>query len=150
MNFSAPDPEFQERALTSFDSQGFLRHIGAKIVELRPGHCEVQVAFRDQLTQQHGYFSGGVVAALADVASGYAAFSLLEADASNVTVEFKLNFLAPASGEHLIARGSVIKSGKILTVCQSNVFSVSGGSEKLCATAISTLIALPGKAEKGA
>jgi uncharacterized protein (TIGR00369 family) len=148
MKIEARDPRYDQRTRSSFDSQGFMHHLGAKIVEVRPGNVVVEVHFGEFLSQQHGYFHGGVVAALADVASGYAAFSLLEPDASNVTVEFKLNLLAPAEGERLIARGSVIKTGNTLTVCQSNVFSVTAAGEKLCATALSTFMALPGKAER--
>ena len=148
MKLQARDPNYDERTYASFDRQGFMHHLGARIVELQPGHVVVEVKFGEPLSQQHGYFHGGVVAALADVASGYAAFSLLEADASNVTVEFKLNLLAPAEGERLVARGSVIKPGKTLTVCQSNVFSATGAGERLCATALGTFMALPGRAER--
>jgi uncharacterized protein (TIGR00369 family) len=148
MELQARDPNFDERTRASFNKQGFMHHLGARIIALRPGFVEVEVPFAQSLSQQHGYFHGGVVATLADVASGYAAFSLLDPDASNVTVEFKVNLLAPAEGARLIARGSVIKPGKTLTVCQSNVFAASGDGEKLCATALATFMALPGKAER--
>ena len=148
MELQARDRNYEARTRASFNKQGFMHHLGARITNLRPGFVEVQVPFAESLSQQHGYFHGGVVATLADVASGYAAFSLLDPDASNVTVEFKVNLLAPAEGARLIARGSVIKPGKTLTVCQSNVFAASGGNEKLCATALATFIALPGKAER--
>lgn len=148
MELQARDPNYDERTRASFNKQGFMHYLGARITTLRPGFVEIEVPFSESLSQQHGYFHGGVVATLADVASGYAAFSLLDPDASNVTVEFKLNLLAPAEGERLIARGSVIKPGKTLTVCQSNVFT--GAKEKLCATALATFMALPGKAERAA
>jgi uncharacterized protein (TIGR00369 family) len=148
MELQARNPNYEQRTLDSFDRQGFMHHLGARITEVRPGHVEVAVAFGERLSQQHGYFHGGVVAALADVASGYAAFSLLDPGDSNVTVEFKLNLLAPAEGERLIARGFAIKPGKTLTVCQSNVFCVASAAEKLCATALATFMALPGKAER--
>jgi uncharacterized protein (TIGR00369 family) len=148
MELQASDPNYAQRTHESFSRQGFMHHLDAQMNDVRPGHVEVEVHFGDALSQQHGYFHGGVVAALADVASGYAAFSLLEPESSNVTVEFKLNLLAPAVGQRLIARGSVLKPGKTLTVCQSNVFSVTGGFENLCATALSTFMALPGKAER--
>jgi uncharacterized protein (TIGR00369 family) len=148
MELQARNPNYGERTRASFDKQGFMHHLGARITNVRPGFVEVEVPFADSLSQQHGYFHGGVVATLADLASGYAPFSLLDPDASNVTVEFKLNLLAPAEGARLIARGSVIKPGKTLTVCQSNVVAASGDSEKLCATALATFMALPGKAER--
>jgi uncharacterized protein (TIGR00369 family) len=150
MSFTARDPEFQQRMRASFDRQGFMRHLGARMVDLQPGYCEMEVAFAEQLSQQHGYFHGGLVASLADNASGYAAFSLTEADASMVTVELKMNFLAPACGERLVARGSVIKPGKTLTVCRCDVICVDGGCEKLCAIALATFIALPDKPERSA
>lgn len=148
MELQARDPMYDERTRASFNKQGFMHHLGASITKLRPGFVEVEVRFAESLSQQHGYFHGGVVATLADVASGYAAFSLLDPDASNVTVEFKLNLLAPAEGARLVARGSVIKPGKTLTVCQSNVFATSRNGEKLCATALATFMALPGKPER--
>ena len=148
MKLEARDPDYDRRTRASFERQGFMDHLGARIVDVQPGTVVVEVPFGDSLSQQHGYFHGGVVAALADVASGYAAFSLLAPDATNLTVEFKLNLLAPAEGEKLIARGSVIKPGKTLTVCQSDVFAVSASGEKLCATALGTFMALPGKPER--
>ena len=122
MELQARDPNYDERTYASFDRQGFMHHLGARIVELQPGHVVVEVKFGEPLSQQHGYFHGGVVAALADVASGYAAFSLLEPDASNVTVEFKLNLLAPAEGERLVAH-------RLPEQC---VFGDRGRRETLC------------------
>jgi len=146
--FTSPDPDFQQRMCSSFSRQGFLRHLGVKMIDLQPGYCEMEVGFGDQLSQQHGYYHGGLVATLADVAGGYAAFSLTEPDASMVTAEFKINFIAPASGERLIARGSVIKPGKTLTVSQCEVVCVKDKVETVCAVALATFIALPGKPEK--
>lgn len=148
MELHARDLNYAKRTQESFDRQGFMHHLGTRIIDVHPGHVEIEVDFGEALSQQHGYFHGGVVATLADVAGGYAAFSLLEPESSNVTVEFKLNLLAPADGQRLVARGSVLKIGKTLTVCKSDVFSVSGDSEKLCATALGTFMALPGKVER--
>jgi uncharacterized protein (TIGR00369 family) len=142
------DPNFRERMDASFRRQGFLQLMGVRMVELQPGRCVMEVPFGDQLSQQHGYFHGGAVATLADVAAGYAAFSLTRPDASMVTVEFKLNFLAPAAGDRLVARGSVIKPGKTLTVCHCEVACIKDGVETLCATALATFITLSGKPEK--
>lgn len=146
--FTSPDPGFRQRMRSSFSRQGFLRHLGVEMIDLQPGYCEMEVAFGEQLSQQHGYFHGGLVATVADVAAGYAAFSLTESDASMVTAEFKINFIAPAKGERLIARGSVIKPGKTLTVCQCDVVCINDGAETMCAVALATFIALPGKPEK--
>jgi uncharacterized protein (TIGR00369 family) len=117
-----------------------MRLIGATIKTLETGYCEIHLPFRAELSQQHGYFHGGVIGALADVASGYAAFSLLPPKSTNVIVEFKLNLLAPAVSERLIGRGFVLKAGRTLTVCRSDVFATSNTAEKLCATALATFM----------
>lgn len=148
MRLEARDPNYSLRVRESFNRQGFMHHLGARMNDVVPGYVELEVEFGDALSQHHGYFHGAVVAALADVASGYAAISLMEPDSSGVTVEFKLNLVTAADGERLVARGSVLKPGRTLTVCQSNVFSVTGDSETLCATALGTFMALPGKAER--
>ena len=141
----ATDPDTERRSRENFGKQGFMRHIGATMEVLKSGFCEIHLPFRAELSQQHGYFHGGVIGAVADVASGYAAFSTLPADATNVTVEFKLNLLAPAVGQRLIGRGSVLKAGRILTVCRSDVFALSDGVEKFVATALATFIAIQPK-----
>jgi len=146
--FTSPDPDFQQRMRSSFNRQGFLRHLGVQMVDLQPGYCEMGVVFSDQLSQQHGYFHGGLVATVADVAGGYAAFSLTGPDTSMVTAEFKINFIAPAKGERLIARGSVIKPGKTLTISQCEVVCINDEVETVCAVALATFIAFPGKPEK--
>ena len=101
--------------------------------------------YRPDLTQQHGFFHGGLVGTLADNAGGYAAYTLMPADASILTVEYKINLLAPADGDLLIARGNVSRSGRTLTVCRSAVHVARSGTETLCAEALVTLMALPGR-----
>lgn len=145
MAIQVRNPAFAADARANFSSQAFMRLLGAEIADLGPGYCEVHLPFRQDLTQQHGYFHGGVVATLADVASGYAAFTALEAGGTNVTVEFKLNLLAPAQGAKLVARGTVVRAGRALTVCGSDVFGEEDQVRKLCATALATFMALPGK-----
>lgn len=116
--------------------------IGAKLTNIQPGLCEIQVPFKKELTQQNGFFHAGIVGTLADNTGGYAAFSLMKPDDSVLTVEYKLNLLSPAKGETLIARSKVLKAGKKLTVCFSEVFVKNKKVEKLCATALVTLISL--------
>lgn len=139
------DPSFEIRVRGSFSRQQFMRHLGAELVSILPGVCEIQVPFQGDLTQQHGFFHAGVSGAIADSAAGYAAFSLMPADSSVLTVEYKLNLLAPARGERLVARASVIKSGRTLKICSADVFAVQQGEEELCATMLSTLIVLVGR-----
>ncbi len=134
--------EYKSRVQSSFDQQKFMKHLGAELNQIEPGMCEIHLPYHESLTQQNKYFHAGVISTLADTAGGYAAFSLMNPEDSVLTVEYKLNLLAPAKGELLIVRSSVLKSGKTLTVCTSNVFVVSNNQEQLCATATITLIAL--------
>jgi uncharacterized protein (TIGR00369 family) len=141
------NPNYQDRVRSSFARQGFMRLLGARISRLTPGFCELEVPYRQELSQQHGYFHGGVAATLADVAGGYAAFSLMDATSAVLTVEFKLNLIVAAEGDHLVARGTTLKSGRTLTVCRSEVVSLKEGQETLCASALGTFMALAGKAD---
>jgi len=136
-----------ERGRESFSRQGLMTHLGAEVVALRPGHCEIQVRYRKELTQQHGYFHAGVGAAIADSAAGYAAFTLMSADSSVLTVEYKINLLAPAQGDFLLARARVVRSGKTLKICATDVFGLKNGKETLCATMLSTIMALAGHSD---
>lgn len=124
-----------------------MRHLGARLASLEPGVAEIHVPFRQELTQQHGYFHAGVTGAIADSACGYAAYTLMPADATVLTVEYKLNLLAPADGEELIARANVVKAGRTLTICIADVFVRRTGEEKHCATMLATEMCLPGKAD---
>jgi uncharacterized protein (TIGR00369 family) len=146
--FETRDPEFQAKVRDSFERQGLMKHLGAQLSELRPGHCEIRVPFRDELSQQHGYFHAGVTGAIADSAAGYPAFSLMPPGCSALSVEYKLNLLAPAQGQLLIARAQVIRSGRTLTVARADVFVVKDGVEDLCATFLSTIMVLAGKLDR--
>jgi uncharacterized protein (TIGR00369 family) len=131
----------------SFARQGLMKHLGAELTGLSSGQCEIRVSHRPELTQQHGYFHAGVTASIADSASGYAAYSTMPADATVLTVEYKINLVAPAEGDALIARGRVLRSGKTLKICAADVFVVKGGQEILCATSLSTIMALAGRSD---
>jgi uncharacterized protein (TIGR00369 family) len=131
----------------SFARQGLMKHLGAELTALRSGECEIRVRHRRELTQQHGYFHAGVTASIADSASGYAAYSTMPPDSSVLTVEYKINLVAPADGDLLIARGRVLRSGRTLKICAADVFVVDGKREILCATSLSTIMALPGRSD---
>ncbi len=150
--FLPKDEHFVERIRASFERQQFMETIGAKLIRIEPGFCEIHVPYDSRLTQQHGFFHAGVVGTVADNAAGYAAFSLMAATSSILTVEFKLNLISPADGNLLIGRSTVLKNGKTLTICRSDVFIVKAGSsgegEKLCAASQSTLIELGEKADR--
>jgi uncharacterized protein (TIGR00369 family) len=119
--FNAEDPGFESGVRQSFERQGLMKHLGAELVELTAGHTTIRVRFRAELTQQHNYFHAGVSGAIADSACGYAASTLMPADSSVLTVEYKLNLLAPAEGEQLTARARVVRSGRTLKVCAADV-----------------------------
>jgi uncharacterized protein (TIGR00369 family) len=142
--FAPRDPEFERRVRNSFARQAFMAHIGAAIARLVPGEVDLVCPARPELTQQHGLFHAGVTSAIADSAAGYAALSLFEPGTGVLTTEFKINLLAPAKGERLLARGRVIRPGRTLTVCRSDVFALAGSKEVQCAAALLTMMQLPG------
>ncbi|MDA1357608.1 MAG: PaaI family thioesterase [Proteobacteria bacterium] len=140
MPFTPRNPDYAAVVRESYARQTFMLHLGAELGEIAPGRCTVHLKARKELTQQNGFLHGGVVAALADVAGGYAAFTLFEPGTDILTVEIKINYLAPASGEALIARSEVIKSGRTLTIVRCDVFAINDGVETLCAAGQGTLM----------
>lgn len=143
--FEPLDPHFAQRVRASFARQRIMALIGAELAEVRPGACEIRLPFKDDLTQQDGFFHGGVVGTIADSAGGYAAFTLMPADSRVLTVEYKMNLLSPGDGELLIARGEVLKAGRTLVVSRADVAVVKDGREKLCATLLQTLMTVQDK-----
>jgi uncharacterized protein (TIGR00369 family) len=145
MNAPAPrfqplDPDFATRVRASFDRQAAMRLIGARLTRVEPGCAEIELDYRDELTQQKGYLHGGVVGMIADSACGYAAYSLMPATSSLVTVEYKINLLAPATGRTLHARGEVLKPGRSLSITRGEVRTDQG---VLVALMQQTLMMLP-------
>jgi uncharacterized protein (TIGR00369 family) len=143
MRFAVQDPDFEERVRASFARQKLMSTIGAELTRVAPGEAEITLPYRDDLTQQHGFIHAGIVATLADTACGYAAFSLMPADAAILTVEYKINLMSPATGERLIARGRVLRPGRTLTVCAGEVIAYRQGKGKTVATMLATMMALP-------
>ncbi len=139
------DPDFESRIRASFARQGAMKLIGARLARVEPGFVEVELPFRPELTQQHGYFHAGMTSIIADTAAGYAAYSLFPADSTVLTVEFKINFVAPARGERLLATGWVIKRGRTLTPCQMDVAGVENGVATVCAAGLATMMCLAGR-----
>jgi len=144
----AVDPNFEARVRDSFARQGAMRLIGARMGRVEPGYCEIELPYRDDLTQQHGLFHGGIVSAIADTAGGYATYTLFPAEDSLLTVEYKINLLAPGSGDKLIAYGRVKKAGRTLTVCELEVVAVKAGETTLCACGFATLLRLAGSPDR--
>jgi uncharacterized protein (TIGR00369 family) len=144
MQFTPLNSDFAMRVRGSFARQAAMRLIGAALTEVTPGQVTIVLPVRDELTQQHKFVHGGVVGMIADSAGGYAAFTLMPADASVLTVEYKINMLAPATGETLVARGAVLKPGRTVSVVRADVFGVTAGKEKLVATMQQTLMVMHG------
>ena len=146
--FAARDPRFAERVRASFSRQGLMGLLGAELTTLEPGRCEIRLSFRPDLCQQHGFFHGGVVGAIADSAAGYAGYTLMPADSSVLTVEYKLNLLAPADGDTLVARGAVLRPGRTLVVTRADVSVTKEGAQTLCATMLQTLMTMHGRPDQ--
>jgi uncharacterized protein (TIGR00369 family) len=143
--FVPSDPGYAARVKSSFDRQEAMRLIGARIADLGPGFCSIELPFRHDLTQQHGYIHAGIVSAIADSAGGYAGFTLFPAGSSVLTVEYKLNLLAPASGERLIAEAEVVRPGRTLSITRGEVYAETAGKRALCAVMQQTLMVMAGK-----
>ncbi|MBL8311161.1 MAG: PaaI family thioesterase [Burkholderiales bacterium] len=131
--------------LNIFNAQGAMRLIGARLTEVDEGVAEFELDFRPELSQQDGFFHAGIIATLVDTAGGCAGATTMPASSGVLTVEYKLNVLAPGNGDKLRARGEVIKSGRTLTITQGKVWVTRDGKETLCALMQQTLIALPQK-----
>jgi len=124
----------------SFARQQFMATVGAELVRVAPGQVDVQLRPNPRLTQQHGFLHAGVVIAVVDSACGYAALTLMEEAAEVLTVELKVNLLAPATGERLLAQGRVLRSGKTLTVCSGEALAIADGTETIVATLLTTMM----------
>ena len=138
--FEAQDPNFESRVRASFDKQHFMATIGAKLARVAPGEVDIEVATRDDLVQQHGFLHAGVVSSAADSACGYAALSLMPAGVAVLSIEFKTNLLAPATGDRIVARAHVIRAGRTVTVCWAEVVAFAGETERLVATMVGTMM----------
>ncbi|MEU7860531.1 PaaI family thioesterase [Nonomuraea sp. NPDC049141] len=141
-------PEVRARIQASFDRQGLMRHLGARIAHIASGCVRIVLPSRPEVTQQHGYVHAGASSAIADSAGGYAAFTLAPENTSVLTVEYKINLLAPAVGDHIEAVGTVLRSGRTLAVCQLQVFGVQDGHRSLVATGQQTLMFVKERAEQ--
>ncbi len=131
---------FEQAARSSFESQRLMATLGARMTRVAAGEVEIRVPFRSDLTQQHGFLHAGVLSSALDSACGYAAFTLMPEGAGVLTVEFKINLLAPARGEELVARARVLRAGRTLTVCEGEAAMMSGGKEKPVATMLATVM----------
>lgn len=143
--FDPQDPGFEARVRDSFARQGAMRTLGAQLASVAPGRVEIALDWAEGLTQQHGFLHAGIVSAALDSACGYAGFSLMPVEAAVLTIEFKINLLAPAKGQRFRMVGQVIKPGRTITVCEGQAFAIDQGREKRIATMGCTLMAVVGR-----
>jgi uncharacterized protein (TIGR00369 family) len=141
-SFEPQTARFEERVRESFARQGLMKTINARLIQVAPGEVSIELPFRDDLTQQHGYLHAGIVTSIADTACGYAALTLMPADADVLSVEYKINLLSPARGEKLVARARVKRAGRNLTVCEAEVLAINGDEEKPIALMLSTMMSV--------
>lgn len=138
--FEPQNPDFEAEVRLRFRQQPYNLSIGAEITDVRPGVVEVILPAREDLVQHNGFFHGGAIAGLADIAGGFAGWSLVAPDQGMLTVEYKLNIVAPGKGHQLRAIGEVISRGRSIIVTRIDVFGVDGaGEDVLCTTALQTL-----------
>jgi uncharacterized protein (TIGR00369 family) len=133
-------PDVEARVRRSFEKQAVMHTFGVQLTRVAPGEVDLTLPFREDLSQQHGFLHAGVVTTVADSAAGYAALTLMPPGAAVLSIEFKVNLLAPAKGEAIVARGRVVKAGRTVSVVHSDVFALEGGQEKLVSTLVGTMM----------
>ena len=145
LRFEPKDAEFASRVRASFERQAAMQTIGATLTRVEPGLVCIEMPWSQPLTQQHGFLHAGMVATALDSACGYCAFTLMPADAAVLTIEYKINLLAPAKVERFRMDGRVIKPGRTVTVAEGHAYAIEDGREKLVATMACTLMAVVGR-----
>ena len=139
------DPDYAARVRASFARQGAMATIGAVLADVAPGRAVIELPWQQGLTQQHGFLHAGMVATALDSACGYAAATLMPADAGVLTIEYKINLLAPAQGQRFRMEGVVLKPGRTITVAEGRAYADNDGREKLVATMTATLMTVAGR-----
>jgi uncharacterized protein (TIGR00369 family) len=139
------DPDFEARVRASYARQRFMTMLGASLTSVTPGEVTIELPFDPELTQQHGFVHGGALATLLDAVCGYAAFSLMPADAGVLTVEFKVNFMAPAAGDRFVFTGRVRRAGRTVTFVEADALAVTAGKGRVVATMQATMMAVYGR-----
>jgi uncharacterized protein (TIGR00369 family) len=147
MPHAVQDPGYDARVRASFARQAFMATLGAEIARIEPGRFDIRMPIRDAFTQQHGFVHAGVLASIGDSACGYAAATLMPADVAVLSIEFKINLLAPARGEMLVARAHVVRAGRTVTVCQAEIVAVEEGQERVVATLTGTMMTVRDRPE---
>ncbi len=143
--FEPQDPDYQARVRRSFARQRALTTLGATLARVAPGEVEIHLPFRPELSQQHGFLHAGISTAVVDTACGYAALTLMPPGAAVLSIEFKVNLLAPGQGEHFVATGRVVKAGRTVTVCTGEVEALLGGERRTVALMQATMMTVLGR-----
>lgn len=143
--FRPKDSNFEEKVRTSFARQQLMHTIGARLTSVTPGSVEIEMPYQKNLTQQHGFIHGGIVASILDTACGYAAFSLMPEDTAVLSIEFKVNLLAPAQGELIKVKAEVKRAGQNITVCTADAWAIDAGQSKVIATMLATIMCIRGR-----
>jgi len=141
--FLPADPHFEARVRSSFAKQGIMATVGARLNRVVPGEVEIEFPFSLTLSQHNGYIHAGVMTTVVDSACGYAAYTLMPANADVLSIEYKINFMSPAIGESFKGIGRVVKAGRTITVCAGEVIAVANGQEKVVAVMQATMITVP-------
>lgn len=141
-----PVGDFETRVRDSFARQKIMTSIGAELTRVNPGEVEIEMPFDPELTQQHGFLHAGIISTGLDSACGYAAYSLMPADAAVLTIEFKVNLLSPGKGEHFLFRGMVTKPGRTIIVADGQAYAYDGeGEARMIATMTGTMMVVSGR-----
>jgi uncharacterized protein (TIGR00369 family) len=148
-SFTPADAGFEQRVRASFTRQRVMNTIGAALSSVSPGEVVIELPFRDDLTQQDGYLHAAIITAIVDSACGYAAYTLMHPDAAVLTVEYKVNFLAPAAGRRFVAVGRVTRPGRTLTVTAGDVVAETEAGSKPVATMLATMMTVGGRQRSG-
>ena len=136
----------EKKVRASFAKQGLMSTLGAQMTTVGAGAVEIRCGFDAKLTQQNGFVHAGVITSILDSACGYAALSVAPAGSEVLSVEFKVNLLAPAVGSAFVARALVKRAGKTLTICSADAYAVNADGEKLIATMLATMMNIGAKA----
>ncbi|MCX7228972.1 MAG: PaaI family thioesterase [Burkholderiales bacterium] len=139
------DPHFETRVRASFARQRFMSRIGAEMTRVAPGEVSIDLPFDPELTQQHGFLHGGAIASVLDAACGFSASTLMPADAGVLTIEFKINFLAPGAGERFRFTGRVRRTGRTVTFVDGDAIAIADGRARTIATMQATMMTVQGR-----
>lgn len=145
MSFVPQDPDYEARVRRDFAAQKVMETIGARLARVAPGEVDIELPFRDDLTQQNGFLHAGIVSTILDSAAGYAAFTLMPADAGVLSIEFKVNLMAPAVGERVVARARVVRAGRTISVVTADAFALRDGAERHVSTMTATMMTVLGR-----